>query len=147
MVPLANSGVSGFMTIERLNGIFDPEHVSRLEVTWNSDTLDMIRCKHIIKAFQEEDILNNVNQRASQLKKLLSKIEGIEGLRMEGLIIGFDLKDTETRNKFMENLYKKGMICNSTGPHSIRLRPNLCLSSSDTIYACELVERSLSEIR
>tara|TARA_R110000787_G_scaffold71112_5_gene158287 strand:+ start:2339 stop:3529 length:1191 start_codon:yes stop_codon:yes gene_type:complete len=139
--------VSGFMTIERLNGIFDPEHVSRLEVTWNSDTLDMIRCKHIIKAFQEEDILNNVIERGIQLKKLLSKIDGIEGLRTEGLIIGFDLKDTETRNKFMENLYKKGMICNSTGLHSIRLRPNLCLSASDAIHACKLIAAALSEVK
>ena len=138
--------VSGFMTTEKLNGIFDPKHVNRLEVTWNSDTLDMIRCKHIMKVYQDENILNNVVDRGNQIKDLLSKIESIEGLRTAGLIIGFDLKDAETRDKFMEVLYNKGMICNSTGERSIRLRPNLCLSSSDAIHACKLIEQSLSQV-
>ena len=98
--------VSGLMTIEKLNGIFDREHVNRLEVTWNSDTIDMIRCKHIIKTFQNNNVLGNVNERGEQMFNLLSKIDGIEGLRSKGLIIGFDLKDAETRDRFMKVLDK-----------------------------------------
>ena len=138
--------VSGLMTVEKLNGIFDREHVNRLEVTWNSDTIDMIRCKHIIKTFQDHNILDNVNERGEQMFKLLSKIDGIEGLRSQGLIIGFDLKDAETRNKFMKVLYNKGMICNSTGVRSIRLRPNLCLNKEDAIRGCKLIEQALREV-
>ena len=55
--------VSGLMTVEKFNGIFDREHVNRLEVTWNSDTLDMIRCKYIVEAFKKYNILDNVIER------------------------------------------------------------------------------------
>jgi len=138
--------VSGLMTIEKLNGIFDREHVNRLEVTWNSDTIDMIRCKHIIKTFQNNNVLDNVNERGEQMFNLLSKIDGIEGLRSKGLIIGFDLKDAETRDRFMKVLYNKGMICNSTGVRSIRLRPNLCLNKEDAIRGSKLIEQTLKEV-
>ena len=138
--------VSGLMTVEKYNGIFDREHVDRLEVTWNSDTLDMIRSKYIIHAYEKYNILDNVTARGSEIVERLSQIPTISGLRSKGLIIGFDLKDTETRNRFMKRLYDKGMICNSTGQRSIRLRPNLALSSEDAIYGCQLIEESLNEV-
>jgi L-lysine 6-transaminase len=140
------SQVSGLMVIEKLAGIYDKKNVNRLEVTWNSDTLDMIRSKHIIRAFKECGILDNVVERGKQIKSLLSEIEGIQGLRSKGLIIGFDLKDTPTRDKFMKVLYSKGMICNSTGQRSIRLRPNLSLSSEDANLGCELIKQTLGNI-
>ena len=138
--------VSGLMTVEKYNGIFDREHVDRLEVTWNSDTLDMIRSKYIIHAYEKYNILDNVCDRGSEIAEKLSRIPAISGLRSKGLIIGFDLKDTETRNRFMKRLYDKGMICNSTGQRSIRLRPNLALSSEDAAYGCQLIEESLNEV-
>ena len=134
------------MTVEKFNGIFDKEHVNRLEVTWNSDTIDMIRCKYIIEAFKKYNILDNVVRRGYEIKDRLSKIDSISGLRTKGLIIGFDLKDSETRDKFMRVLYSKGMICNSTGKMSIRLRPNLNLSKKDALLGCNLIEESLNEI-
>jgi acetylornithine/succinyldiaminopimelate/putrescine aminotransferase len=67
-------------------------------------------------------------------------------LRTKGLIIGFDLKDTQTRDRFIQILYDKGMICNSTGQTSVRLRPNLCLSSEDARLGCVLIKEALGEI-
>tara|TARA_R110002012_G_scaffold282422_1_gene472142 strand:+ start:10064 stop:11245 length:1182 start_codon:yes stop_codon:yes gene_type:complete len=139
--------VSGLMAIEKLNGIFDREHVNRLEVTWNSDTIDMIRCKHIIKSFKKNNILENVNKRGKQITGLLSKIGGIEGLRSQGLIIGFDMESCKTRDKFMKVLRNKGMICNSTGVKSIRLRPNLFINEEDANYGCQLIKEALEEIQ
>jgi len=138
--------VSGFMAVKKYNGIFDREHVDRLEVTWNSDTLDMIRSKYIIRAYEKYDILENVRFRSEEIIERLSQIPTICGLRSKGLIIGFDLKDTTTRNKFMKKLYNKGMICNSTGQRSIRLRPSLAISSEDVGYGCRLIEESLNEV-
>lgn len=138
--------VSGFMALKKVSGIFDSEHVERLEVTWNSDTIDMIRCKYIIKAFKDNDVLENVRIRGEEITNLLSQIDNIEGLRSRGLIIGFDLKNTATRNDFMKSLYNKGMICNSTGVRSIRLRPNLLLSSEDVHRGCQLIKESLEEV-
>jgi len=140
------SQVSGLMVVEKFAGIYDKKDVNRLEVTWNSDTLDMIRSKHIIRAFKEHNVLSNVVERGEQINKLLSKTDGILGLRSEGLIIGFDLEDTSTRDRFMKSLYSKGMICNSTGQKSIRLRPNLCLTSEDAVLGCKLIKEVLGNI-
>jgi 4-aminobutyrate aminotransferase-like enzyme len=106
----------------------------------------MIRSKYIIHAYEKHNILDNVTARGSQIVERLSQIPTISGLRSKGLIIGFDLKDTEARNRFMKRLYDKGMICNSTGQRSIRLRPNLALSSEDAAHGCQLIEESLNEV-
>ena len=139
--------VSGLMATEKFSGIFDLKNIPRLEVTWNSDTLDMIRSKYIIRAFKELDVLNNVIERGDQISNHLSKLDGISGLRSKGLIVGFDLKDTTTRNRFMDVLYNKGMICNSTGERSIRLRPNLCVTSDDVDKACKLIEEAIKDVQ
>ena len=141
------SQVSGMMTTDKLSGIFDYENIPRLEVTWNSDTLDMIRSKYIIRAFKVLNVLGNVEKRGEQITRYLSKLEGLSGLRSQGLIIGFDLKDITTRDRFISVLHNKGMICNSTGERSIRLRPNLCLTEADADAGCKLIEQSLKELR
>lgn len=138
--------VSGLMATNKINGIFDKEHIERLEVTWNSDTMDMIRCKYIIEAFKNNNVLSNVVERSKEIINTLSTTENIKGLRSQGLIIGFDLKDKNTRDRFMKVLFNKGMICNSTGIRSIRLRPNLCLSSKDAQLGCQLIKEALEEV-
>jgi len=138
--------VSGLMVIKKLAGIFDKENVNRLEVTWNSDTIDMIRSKFIIRAFKKENVLKNTTERGNQIKRILSEVKEIRALRAKGLIIGFDLKDTSSRDNFMKTLYSKGMICNSTGKRSIRLRPNLCLTKNEAELGCRLIKEALLEI-
>jgi len=139
--------VSGLMVVDKFAGIFDRESIPRLEVTWNSDTLDMIRSKYIVRAFKELNVLENVIARGDQIFDQLSKLDGISGLRSQGLIVGFDMKDTLTRDNFMNTLYNKGMICNSTGERSIRLRPNLCITSDDVTKGCKLIEEALREMQ
>ena len=138
--------VSGLMCVEKLNDIFHPNNVSRLEVTWNSDTIDMIRCKHIVSAYKKHNILDNVKERGEQIKSLLSGVPEINNLRSIGLIIGFDLKDQETRDRFMQVSRDAGMICNSTGLKSIRLRPNLALTSEDAKIGCDIIKKAISEV-
>ena len=140
------SQVSGLMCRSKFNGIYDREHVNRLEVTWNSDTLDMIRSKFIIKTFKKENILSNVEQKGREIKKLLENNDTIKNIRGLGLILGFDLPDSRTRDRFVKSLYNKGMICNSTGIRSVRLRPSLNLCSEDLKYGCQLIAKALEEI-
>jgi L-lysine 6-transaminase len=138
--------VSGFMCVEKVNGIFHNKEVNRLEVTWNSDTLDMIRCKYILEAMQEENFFSSISERSKQIVDNLSGVDGLENLRTLGLIIGFDLKDTKTRDEFMKILFERGMICNSTGERSIRLRPILCLTEEDANKGCDLIKEVLLEV-
>ena len=125
------------MAKEKYGEIFSVQNSIRLEVTWDGDVSDMVRCKYIMKAYEEDNILDNVNKQSDTLSRGLSEIDGILNLRNCGLIIGFDLPNSQKRDILVEKLYKNGLICNKTGVKSIRLRPNLNLSENE-------VERALS---
>jgi len=96
-----------------------------------------------MKAYQEYNILDNVNKQASSLIKGLSSMESIFNLRNCGLIIGFDLPDTKKRDILVKQLYKNGLICNKTGVKSIRLRPNLNLNDEETDRALEILKGTI----
>ena len=125
------------MAKEKYGEIFSAQNSIRLEVTWDGDVSDMVRCKYIMKAYEEDNILDNVNKQSDTLVRGLSEIDGILNLRNCGLIIGFDLPNSQKRDILVEKLYKNGLICNKTGVKSIRLRPNLNLNENE-------VERALS---
>ena len=135
--------LSGIMAREKYGEIFNPKNSIRLEVTWDGDVADMVRCKYVMKAYQEYNILDNVNKQASSLIKGLSSMESIFNLRNCGLIIGFDLPDTKKRDILVKQLYKNGLICNKTGVKSIRLRPNLNLNDEETDRALEILKGTI----
>jgi L-lysine 6-transaminase len=135
--------LSGIMAREKYGEIFNPKNSIRLEVTWDGDVADMVRCKYVMKAYQEYNILDNVNKQASSLIKGLSSMESIFNLRNCGLIIGFDLPDTKKRDILVKQLYKNGLICNKTGVNSIRLRPNLNLNDEETDRALEILKGTI----
>lgn len=130
--------LSGIMVREELGSIFAPEKSVRLEVTWDGDATDMVRCKHIMKAYKQYNILENVNRQSKRLISGLKDIKIIENLRNSGLIIGFDLTNRNSRDIMLKELYEHGLICNSTGAKSIRLRPNLAITDKEVDAALEI---------
>jgi len=130
--------LSGIMVQEKLGSIFAPGKGIKLEVTWDGDVSDMVRCKYIIKAYKQKNILQNVINQSNKLCSALKDIEFIKNLRHSGLIIGFDLTNQKTRDMIIKELYNHGLICNSTGSKSIRLRPNLAITSKEIEAALEI---------
>ena len=130
--------LSGIMVKEKFGKIFEKENCTKLEVTWDADVLDMIRCKYIIQAYKKYDILDNVIEQSDRLLTGLAEIEQIQNLRNCGLIIGFDLTNQLKRDTLVKKLYNNGLICNRTGEKSIRLRPNLSLNPDEVDLALEI---------
>ena len=135
--------LSGIMAKEKFGSIFSPRKSVRLEVTWDGDVADMVRCKYVMVAYKAYNILGNVNKQSETLIKGLSEIDEICNLRNCGLIIGFDLPNAEKRDILVEDLYKNGLICNKTGNKSIRLRPNLSLKSAETAHALDIIRGTI----
>ena len=131
--------LSGIMVKESHSHIFKREDITRLQVTWNSDVVDMIRCKYIIKAYKENNILNNVNKMGDYLLQSLDSDNKLSNLRNKGLIIAFDLPSTDERDSFVQGLFQEGVICNATGEKSVRLRPNLNLTMPEADLAIERI--------
>lgn len=124
------SQVSGIMVKDSISTVFD--NPKRLSVTFDGDLLDMIRCKYIIKAINANNLCDNASAMGSLFVNELSNIPGILNIRNCGLIIAFDLKSKEQRDKFFMNLFKnENMLCNPTGDKSIRIRPNLAVTKHE----------------
>lgn len=137
--------LSGIMAQEKYGEIFSAQNSIRLEVTWDGDISDMVRCKYIMKAYEEDNILDNVNKQSNTLVHGLSDIDGILNLRNCGLIIGFDLPNPQKRDILVEKLYKNGLICNKTGARSIRLRPNLNLNENEVDHALQIFKGTMEQ--
>ena len=138
--------LSGIMVKDEYGKIFSKGKSTKLEVTWDADALDMIRCKYIIKAYKKYDILGNVNSRASELVSELSKVKNIHNLRNKGLIVGFDLPSVSTRDEAVYRMKENGLICNVAGSTTVRLRPNLAITQQEIKSGIEIIKQSVREV-
>jgi len=131
--------LSGIMVQDKMGSIFSPQRSIRLEVTWDADVTDMIRCKYIMDAYEEYNILENVNRQSHKLVQGIKNIKIIKNVRNCGLIVGFDLTNKTERDIVVQELYNKSLLCNPTGDKSIRLRPNLAVTDEEIETAIKIL--------
>lgn len=131
--------LSGIMVKRKFANIFDTPN--RLEATWDAGLIDMVRCKYILRTYQKDDILDNVNKMGKLLLDGLAGMKQLENTRGTGLLIAFDFDSKEQRDKFFNGLRSEGLICNPTLDQTIRFRPNLNVSSDEVNHALEIIRR------
>ena len=129
--------VSGIMVTERYSTLFQLEGC-KLEVTWDATLCDMIRCKYILEAYEDLDILKNVKDRSDQIVSGVTNPK-IKNLRNVGLLIGFDFDSESERDQFQEKCYLEGLLVNKAGTNTIRLRPNLAVSPYEVEEALQIL--------
>ncbi|MAI03318.1 MAG: hypothetical protein CMQ75_02155 [Gammaproteobacteria bacterium] len=130
--------LSGIAVQEQFSKIFKTS--IRLEVTWDADIVDMIRCKYIMKVLKSESILQNVNKMANRLKSGLEKIKKLKNLRNKGLLFAFDFSDKHKRDIFFNGLINNQILSNPTREKTVRLRPHLCVSKDEIDHAVEIIK-------
>ena len=134
------SQVSGAMSIKKISDkIIDP---SRYCVTWDGDINDMIRSTYIIKAIKENDLKGNAIKQGYKLHTELEKM-GMNNVRSCGLLIAFDFENTDQRNSFIFRAKDNGLLVNSAGDTSIRIRPNLAVNNNEVNEALEIIKKSI----
>lgn len=135
------SQISGVMAKEGFNDIFRTP--VRLEVTWDGDLIDMVRCNYILKAYDKYNILENVKKKGMELISELKKFDSLKNVRGNGLIVAFDFETTEEQDHFAQKAFENGLLFNKTRDKTIRFRPNLNLSSEEIHEAVEIIKKSL----
>jgi acetylornithine/succinyldiaminopimelate/putrescine aminotransferase len=103
----------------------------------------MVRCKYIIQAIKDYDLLDNVNNMGLYFRNQLEKFTDIKNIRNTGLLFAFDFENKINRDSFIKKLYNNGMICNPTGNNSIRMRPNLAVNKKEIDTAIKIIGESL----
>lgn len=117
----------------------------RLEVTWDGELVDMVRSKYVLRAYQKYGILRNVNDRSAQLLAGLKDIEAFKNLRSTGLLVAFDFDTEQLRDSFFKQMVEKRFMCNKTRDKTIRLRPNLNVSSTEIEEALKIMKSAVLE--
>lgn len=123
--------VCGIMVGRRLDEV--PENVfrvsSRINSTWGGNFTDMVRSTHYLNIIEQERLVDNAREMGErfliQLRGLEAETSKISAVRGRGLLLAFDLPDTETRNAFWKGCFALGLLTLRSGERSIRLRPVL----------------------
>ena len=123
--------VCGIMVGRRIDDV--PENVfkvsSRINSTWGGNFTDMVRSTHYLTIIEKERLVENAKAMGErflqQLQNLQAEESIISAVRGRGLLMAFDLPDTETRNKFWKGCFELGLLTLRSGERSIRLRPVL----------------------
>lgn len=136
------SQVSGFALNSDLGVNLNP---SRYCITWDGDLVDMIRCKYIIKTIIKDKLLNNVIPISEYIIDELNKIPQVVNPRGKGFILAFDLNNSIERDRLYINALSNGLLLNTAGENTIRLRPNLNFSFDEAKECIELIKKSFNE--
>ncbi len=142
--------ICGIMCSERVDEVEKNvfKESSRINSTWGGNLIDMVRSSIILQIIDEERLVENAKNVGEFLIEGLKEIKSgsISNIRGRGLMIAFDLKDTQKRDKMFETLFKNGLFSIKCGEKSIRFRPPLNLSNDDAKKGISIVEKSLKEL-
>lgn len=130
------------------NNVFSES--SRINSTFGGNLIDMVRCSIILKIIEQERLVENA---AIQGIKLLKGLEDlgrlfpklISNARGRGLMCAFDLPDSITRNNFVKQLLKEGVLLVGCGPQSIRFRPHLIITEEEVHHLINMVEKAATK--
>lgn len=138
------SQVCGFASTNRIDDVKDNvfHESSRISSTWGGNIIDMFRFTKIIDIIQKENLIENAKNVGEYFLKKLKEIEGISNVRGKGLMLAFDLKNSEERSIVLKKLNKK-MIILSCGEKSIRLRPHLIFTKQNVDEAIDYIKEAV----
>ena len=88
---------------------------------------------------------NYLNDSIKQGYKLHTGLDemGLMNVRSCGLLIAFDFGNQEQRNSFILRSKNNGLLVNSAGDTSIRIRPNLAVKDEEVKEALKIIKKSI----
>jgi L-lysine 6-transaminase len=133
----------------------EPENVfktsSRINSTWGGSLVDMVRSARYLEIVESERLVENARLVGDHLLRgLLDLQQELGGLisnaRGRGLMIAFDLPDTEMQKKAQARLIEEGLLVLTCGRRSVRFRPPLDLRAAEADAGLEIVRKSLKQL-
>jgi L-lysine 6-transaminase len=118
---------------------------SRLNSTWGGNLTDMVRSTHYMHIIEEESLVENAAKVGAyfldQLRDLQRYEPTISAVRGRGLLLAFDLRDADTRERFWKGLFDLGVLTLRSGDRSIRFRPALDITADVVDEAMGLIRQ------
>lgn len=135
--------VCGFASTNRIDDV--PNNVfhtsSRINSTWGGNIVDMVRFTAIAQIIKDEKLVENAAIVGDYFLNQLQQLP-VTNARGRGLMLAFDLRNTDERNSVLEKMQKK-MTVLPCGERSIRLRPHLIFNHANVDQAIEIIRNSI----
>ena len=136
--------VSGIVVVEEYSECITSS-VQRLEVTYDGDLIDAVRSMYVLKAYEEENLIESVEEKHTFFRNLFE--DKVLNYRSSGLLIAFDFETKGKRDRFTKACFDNKLICNGTGDRAVRIRPNLAITQSEMELAAKIVLRVFKKIQ
>jgi L-lysine 6-transaminase len=94
-----------------------------------------------MQIIEEDNLVENARIVGDYFISRLKELP-LKNLRGRGLMIAFDLSDTQTRDEFLGKLKEK-LFCIKSGIQSIRFRPHLTISKEEVDFAIDHIKSLL----
>src|SRR5205814_988456 len=118
---------------------------SRISSTWGGNFTDYVRSTHFLRVVEEEKLVENARVTGQYflrgLDRLAQRHTVVTAVRGRGLMLAFDLPNTEARDAFWKGAYELGLLVVRCGERSIRLRPVLDVDEVTIDAALEIMDK------
>jgi L-lysine 6-transaminase len=133
--------------------LFPMEDRGVLDSTWGGTLADMVRFVQEMRIVWSERLIEAVPEKAKQLVAVLRRLAGeyadlITNVRGLGLYQGFSMRRAADKGLLIETaLRNEDLLLLGAGLDSIRLRPNLSVTTEDIAEFGTRLERALATVR
>ena len=108
---------------------------SRINSTWGSNLVDMVRSRRFVDIVEQENLLSRVRETGEHVLRGLRRIaedhEVILNVRGHGSLIAFTLPSSSIRDSISSGLMDREVIALGCGPDSIRFRLPLIMTPEE----------------
>ncbi|HUR46077.1 MAG TPA: L-lysine 6-transaminase [Candidatus Saccharimonadales bacterium] len=145
--------VCGVMAGPRLDEVADNcfRLPSRINSTWGGNLVDMVRSTCFLEIMEREQLIEHARKMGKhfleQLQALAAEEPLMTAVRGRGFLMAFDLPDTDSRDRFHQQLFETGLLAIRCGSRSIRFRPALDLRQEEVHIAMELLRETFHRFR
>lgn len=122
------SQICGIVAKEKYNDCM-VSPLRKLEVTFDGELIDAIRARYILKAYKKYDLINKANANSERFASILR--DKVLNYRSVGHLIAFDFESCRERDEFVNKCYQCRFLCNPTGEITVRMRPNLAVTTEE----------------
>ncbi|MCX6147369.1 MAG: L-lysine 6-transaminase [Candidatus Kapabacteria bacterium] len=144
--------VCGILVGNKIDNVKDNvfHESSRINSTWGGNLIDMVRSTRYLEIFEEDNILENVNEAGKYLEEMMILLENkyphlVSNLRGAGLMRAFDIK-SDLRQKFLDKCYENGLLILACGSTSVRFRPNLAITKLQLKEGIDIIDKALQSM-
>ena len=120
---------------------------SRINSTWGGNFCDFVRSTHYLRIIEQEELVDNGHRQGAyflgELQRLALRHPALSAPRGRGLLLAFNLPNSELRDRFWASAYERGLLLLRCGERSIRIRPVLDVTEETIESALRIIDEEL----